>query len=99
MRKLMITAVAAFALAGVAACSSPAEKAADSQADAIKATGEANAEKLEADAKATQAQAAAAADTAVAQGDANANAMTAAADQTKANAEAQADAVKDAAKH
>jgi len=97
MRKLIVTAAAAFALVGVAACSNPAEKAADSQADAIQATGEANAEKLEADAKATQAQADAAADTAVAQGEANADSMKAAADQTKANADAQADAVKDAA--
>ena len=99
MRNFVIAAVAAFALTGVAACSSPAEKAADSQADAIKATGEANAETLEAGAKATEAQAKAAADTATAQGEANSNAMTAAADQTKANADAQADAVKDAAKH
>lgn len=52
MRKLIVTAAAALALVGVAACSNPAEKAADSQADAIQATGEANAEKLEADAKA-----------------------------------------------
>jgi hypothetical protein len=99
MRKLIITAVAAVALTGAAACSSPAEKAADSQAEAIQAQGEANAEKLEADARVTQTTAEAQADAAVAHGEATADAMTAAADQTKKDANAQADAVRDAAKH
>lgn len=75
MRKLIIASAAAFALAGVAACSSPAEKAADSQADAIQATGEATAEKLEADARATQAQAEAAADRVKADAEAKADAV------------------------
>lgn len=35
MRKLIITAAAAFALAGVAACESPADKKAEVQADAL----------------------------------------------------------------
>ena len=99
MRKLIIAAAAIAALTGVAACQKPAEKAADSQADAIQAQGEANAEKLEADAKTTEAHADAAADQAKAQGEATADAMRSAADQTKENANAQADAVKDAAKH
>ena len=99
MRKLIIASAAVALLAGVAACGSPAEKAADSQADAIQAQGEANAEKLEADARVTKTAAEAAADTAVANGEATANAMTAAADQTKKDANAQADAVRDAARH
>jgi hypothetical protein len=99
MRNLIIAAAAIAALTGVSACQKPAEKAADSQADAIQAQGEANAEKLEADAKTTEAHANAAADTAVANGEATADSMRAAADQTKENANAQADAVKDEAKH
>ena len=75
MRNFVIAAVAAAALTGVAACSSPAEKAADSQAEAIKATGEANAETLEAGAKATEAQAKAAADQTKANADAQADAV------------------------
>ena len=35
MRKLMIAAVATFALAGVAACESPADEKAEVQADAL----------------------------------------------------------------
>jgi len=99
MRKFIIATVAIAALTGVAACQKPAEKAADSQAEAIQAQGEANAEKLEADAKTTEAHADAASDQAQAQGEATADSMRAAADQTKENANAQADAVKDAAKH
>ncbi len=98
MRMITIAAVAALAMTA-AACQKPAEKAADSQADAIQAQGEANAEKLEADAKTTEAHAQAAADQTVAQGEATADAMRAAADQTKTNADAHADAVKDEAKH
>ncbi|MBF0664080.1 MAG: hypothetical protein IR159_00800 [Brevundimonas sp.] len=35
MRKLIIASAAAFALAGVAACNSPADNAAEQQADAL----------------------------------------------------------------
>ena len=35
MRKLIIASVAAFALAGVAACNSPADNAAEEKADAL----------------------------------------------------------------
>ncbi len=57
MRKLMIAAAATFAFAGLAACESPADKAAETQADAIEAQGEAQADSLEAQADAAPTEA------------------------------------------
>lgn len=54
MKKIAIAAVSLFALAGVAACGeSPADQAAERQADAIENQGEAQADALEAQAAAT----------------------------------------------
>lgn len=54
MKKFTIAAASLFALAGVAACGeSPADQAAEQQADAIEAQGEATADQLEAQAAAT----------------------------------------------
>ena len=54
MRKLIIATAATFAFAGLAACGeSAADKAAESQADAVEAQGEATADALEAQAAAT----------------------------------------------
>lgn len=55
MRKLIIASAAAFALAGVAACESQADKTAETQADALEA--EAAAAPTEAEEKALNAQA------------------------------------------
>lgn len=84
MRKLMIAAAATFALAGVAACESPADKAAESQADAVEAQGEAQADALEAQADAAATPAAA--DALNAQADAVENAADAEADRIEQQA-------------
>ena len=81
MKKIAIAAVSLFALAGVAACGeSAADKAAESQADAIEAQGEARADSLEAQA-------------AQAPTDAQADALNAQADRVEENADRRADQV------
>ena len=81
MKKLTITAISLFALAGVAACGeSPADKAAEKQADAVEAQGEARADQLEAQA-------------ATAPTEAQANALNAEADRVEKNADHKADQI------
>jgi len=51
--RTVIVAVAALGALSLAACESPADKAAEQQADAVEATGEAKADALESQAAAT----------------------------------------------
>ena len=81
MKKFAIAAASVFMLAGVAACGeSAADKAAEKQADAIEATGEARADQLESQA-------------ATAPTAAQADALNAQADQVEKNADRKADMV------
>ena len=81
MKKFAIAAASVFMLAGVAACGeSAADKAAEKQADAIEATGEARADQLEAQAAATS-------------NEAQETALNAQADQVEKNADRKADMV------
>lgn len=57
MRKLMIAAVATFALAGVAACQSPADEKAEVQADALEEQADAAPTEAQEDALNAQADA------------------------------------------
>ncbi|MBX3479976.1 MAG: hypothetical protein KF842_06225 [Caulobacter sp.] len=86
--RILITAAAAFGALSLAACGSPAEKAADQKADAIEAQGEQTADSLEK-------QADVAKDTAEAQGQAQADALNEKADQVEKSADAKADAVRE----
>lgn len=81
MKKIAIAAASLFVLSGVAACGESAtDKAAEKQADAIEATGEARADQLEAQAD-------------VAPTDAQKDALNAQADQVEKNADRKADQV------
>ena len=81
MKKFAIAAASLFMLAGVAACGeSAADKAAEKQADAIEATGEARADQLEAQAAATP-------------NEAQEKALNDQADQVEKNADRKADMV------
>jgi hypothetical protein len=81
MKKFAIAAASVFMLAGVAACGeSAADKAAEKQADAIEATGEARADQLESQA-------------ATAPTAAQADALNAQADQVEKNADRRADQI------
>jgi hypothetical protein len=84
--RIVIAAAAALGALSLAACGSPAEKAAEKQADQIEATGEAKADQLEnaADAAPTEAKE---------------DALDAKADATEKQADKAADAVEQKAEH